>query len=42
MEDRNYSEEELRKTIKQENVDGVSYYYGIGKKDQKSFSLMSN
>ena len=42
MADKNYSEEELRKSIKQENVDGVNYYYGIGKKDQKSFSLISN
>ena len=28
--------------MQKEVVDGVAYYYGVGKKDQKSFSLISN
>jgi len=42
MADRNYTEQELRTSIKEENIDGVKYFYGTGQKDQKSFSLISN
>jgi hypothetical protein len=40
--ERNYTEKELKTQIMQETIDGVKYYYGIGKKDQKSLSVLSN
>ena len=40
--DRKYTDEELRTAIHKETIDRVVYYYGVGKKDQKSFSLISN
>ena len=39
---RNYTEKELKAAIQKERIEGMSYYYSVAKKDQKSFSLMSN
>ena len=42
MVESNYSESYLRTNLVKQIIGETTYYYSLGKKDQKSFSIMSN